>query len=84
MTAAAAMAALADLREQGARCRALWTSVIARILLDCTRTDADGAAARLWLARPDPSVLAFLDLDPDAAADALARLAECGERHAPR
>ena len=81
MTATRADAALADLREEGARCRALWASVVARILQDAARTDADGTAARLWLARPDPTVLAFLDLDPDAVATALARLARCGDYH---
>ena len=84
MTAARAHAALADLREQGARCRALWASVLARVLLDATRADADGAAARLWLAQPDALALELAGLDPEPAADALARLAECAERHAPR
>lgn len=79
--AAAVPSDLAVLREEGARCRALWASVVARILQDAARTDADGAAARLWLARPDPTVLAFLDLDPDAVATALARLARCGDHH---
>ena len=81
MTAARAHAALADLREEAAACRRLWVAVLTRVLLDADRSDRDGDAARLWLARPDPSVLAFLDLDPEPAADALARLARCGDHH---
>ena len=81
MTAARAHAALADLREEAAACRRLWVAVLTRVLLDADRSDRDGDAARLWLARPDPSVLVFLDLDPDAVATALARLARCGDHH---
>jgi hypothetical protein len=75
MNAAAAHAALADLYEEGRRCRTLWCSVIARIVMDATRADDNGDAARAWLRAPDPMVLALLDLDPEAAAPALARIA---------
>jgi hypothetical protein len=81
MTAAAAMGALADLREEGAACRRLWTAVLTRILLDCPRDDPDGDDARRWLTRPDPMVVDFAGLDPVVAVPALARLA--GQRIAP-
>lgn len=80
MTAATAHAALSALREDAARCRALWAAVVARILMDADRTDHDGDDARAWLRRPDPLVLALLDLDAEAVAPALARMAEQGAR----
>jgi hypothetical protein len=77
MTAAAADT-FSGLREEGARCRDMWAAVVGRILLDAHRADEHGAAARAWLRSPDPMVLALLDLDPETAAPALARLAERG------
>jgi hypothetical protein len=77
MTAAAADT-FSVLREEGARCRALWLAVLGRVVMDATRADEHGTAARAWLQRPDPMVLALLDLDAEAVAPALARLAEQG------
>lgn len=75
MTAAAAMGALAELRAEGAACRALWCAVLARVLLDADRTDAAGIAARAWLLRPDPLVVELAGLDYEPARVALARMA---------
>ena len=84
MTAASAHAALADLREQGARCRALWAAVLTRALLDADRSDRDGAAARAWLARPDPLALELAGLEPEPVAEALGRRQGGGRGlHAP-
>lgn len=58
MTAASAIGALADLREQADRCPRLWLAVLHCVLLDVTRPDADGAAARAWLRNADPWIAA--------------------------
>ena len=63
----------ADLREEAARCRALWCAVVARLLLDSTRPDSDGDAARAWLCDPDRLALELAGIDPEPAAEALAR-----------
>lgn len=78
MTAAAAGAALADLRAEASACRELWQAVVARVLADADRPDADGASARAWLLRPDALVVEFSGLDPDATRVALARMAHQG------
>lgn len=80
MTAAAAHAALAALRAEADACRRLWCAVVARVMLDANRVDHDGDDARRWLRRPDPLVLALLDLDAEAVAPVLGRLAEQGSR----
>lgn len=68
MSAAAALGALADMREQADRCRALWLCVVHRVLLDCARPDGHGVAARAWLRAPDEAVLDFAGLAPAALA----------------
>jgi hypothetical protein len=78
MTAACALAALADLRAEGECCRRLWVAVIDRILADAARTDQDGVAARAWLLRPDPVVVEFAGLDVEVTAPRLARIAQHG------
>lgn len=71
-SAASAHAALAALAEEAARCRALWSAVVHRVVLDATRADADGAAARVWLTSPDKLALEFAGLDAEPVAEALA------------
>lgn len=78
MTAVAAYSALTDLRAEADACRRLWCSVIDRVLLDATRTDAAGIAARAWLQRPDPLALELAGMDAEVAAPRLARMAQHG------